>query len=70
MSTKAFPGGLVVSDERKRRMSISLDAATGEVLVAVPSGKVGFVRRLVQLNREDARNLARGVLDLVGEDDQ
>jgi hypothetical protein len=59
-----------VSDERKRRMSISLDAATGEVLVAVPSGKAGLVRRLVQLNREDARNLARGVLDLVGEDDQ
>lgn len=70
MSTEAFPGGLVVSDEQKRRMSVSLDGATGEVLVAVPSGRAGLVRRLVQLSREDARNLARGILSLVGEDDQ
>jgi len=70
VSTEAFPGGLVVSDEQKRRMSISLDAATGEVLVAIPTGKPGLIRRLVQLSREDALNLARGVLDLVGEDDQ
>jgi len=51
-------------------MSVSLDGATGEVLVAVPSGRAGLVRRLVQLSREDARNLARGILSLVGEDDQ
>jgi len=62
--------GVVLTDEHGRVLGAHIDERSGEVMFMCPSGKPGIVRRLSQVPREEARDFARHILAVVGEDDQ
>jgi hypothetical protein len=59
---------LIARDNDERSIGVSITPA-GEVMFSTPVG-LGRVRRLLQTDRHAARAFARGILELLGDDDQ
>lgn len=64
------PDAVILRDWRERLLTFHTVEDTGTVLVMVPSGKPGVIRKIAELSRDDARELARSILDMLGEQDQ
>jgi len=61
-------GYLFVEDDSSRTVGVMI-TGTGDVLLTRPSGTPGRVTSFLKIDRETARELARGILELVGEED-
>ena len=61
-------GCLFVEDDAGKTLGVMV-TTSGQVAVTHPSGTPGKVLALVRLDRSDAREFARGILALIGEED-
>jgi len=67
---QVFDDEILIQDRHGRVLSMYLLPKTGEFMLSVPSGTPGTVRRVASLDRDEAREVAKGILAILGEQDQ
>jgi hypothetical protein len=61
--------GVSIRESRGRSVSFVLEKS-GNILVCTPSGTAGMVRKIVRMTRDETREVARSILDMLGDQDQ
>ena len=54
----------------RQKNALTFYMVNGKVLVFRPAGTPGKVQKIAEVSRDEAREMARNILDMLGEQDQ